>query len=296
MDEEKKGLRKPAWLLKKVRYSEEKHEVKSILDRLGLHTVCESARCPNLSECFHKRRATFLILGNRCTRSCTFCSVEKAPRGVNLPVDEQEPERIVEAAKSLGLKYVVITSVTRDDLEDGGATQFARTVELLKGWDRSVRVEVLTPDFRGDTGSIDVVAKSRPDVFNHNVETVPRLYPYIRPQADYKRSIAFIDYLHRSYPGIFLKSGLMVGLGEQKFEVIEVLRDLRDAGCDAVTIGHYIQPCHRNVPIREFVPPEVFAWYGEEAKALGFRYVASGPFVRSSYMADEGYRTLSEGQ
>jgi lipoic acid synthetase len=295
MDEEKKGLRKPAWLLKKVRYSDEKHEVKNLLKSLGLHTVCESARCPNLSECFHKRRATFLILGNRCTRSCAFCSVEKVPKGIKLPVDKDEPRRVVEAAKILGLKYVVITSVTRDDLEDGGATQFARTVELLRAWDSGLRVEVLTPDFRGDRSSIDIVANTRPDVFNHNVETVPRLYPCIRPQADYKRSIDFIDYLHRSYPGIFLKSGLMVGLGEQKFEVIEVLRDLRNAGCDAVTIGHYIQPCHGNVPIKEFVPPEIFEWYGDRARALGFRYVASGPFVRSSYMADEGYKSLTEG-
>lgn len=296
MGEKKPALRKPPWLLKKVRYSDEKHEVKIILDRLGLHTVCENARCPNLSECFHKRRATFLILGNRCTRNCTFCSVEKATRGVHLPVDENEPERIVEAAKSLSLKYVVITSVTRDDLEDGGATQFARTVKLLREWDSNVKVEVLTPDFRGNTDCIDIVALSRPDVFNHNVETVPGLYPYIRPQADYKRSIAFIYYLHRTYPEIFLKSGLMVGLGEKKIEVIEVLKNLRDAGCDAVTIGHYIQPCHNNIPIREFVPPEVFNWYKKEANALGFRYVASGPFVRSSYMADEGYKTLSEGR
>ena len=288
------SLRKPQWLSKKIVYSEERREVNSILAHLGLHTVCKNARCPNLSECYSHRRATFLILGNRCTRSCTFCSVEKAGIGVHLSLDEEEATKIAEAVKALGLRYVVITSVTRDDLPDGGAGQFVRTLEKIRELDRGIKVEVLTPDFMGNESAIRAVAKARPDVYNHNVETVPRLYDRVRPGADYQRSLGLISFVRRYDPAIFLKSGLMVGLGESEDEVFDVLKDLRSAGCDAVTIGQYLRPGHWNIPVSEYVPPEQFDRYRAIAQELGYRYIAAGPYVRSSYMAHEGYRDLSE--
>jgi lipoic acid synthetase len=284
--------RKPPWLDKKIQYSDERHEVKSVLNRLGLNTVCKSARCPNLSECFQHRRATFLILGSTCTRGCTFCSIEKTGGSRPQPPDPREPERILDAVRELGLRYVVITSVTRDDLPDGGAAQFARCIQLIRSEGPEIKVEVLTPDFLGRTESVDTVARKRPDVFNHNVETVPRLYGTVRPQADYERSIRFLEYIRDKYPGIYLKSGLMVGLGERKEEVLEVLRDLHEAGCSAVTIGQYLQPEQSNLPVQEYVTPETFQVYEREARLMGFNYVASGPYVRSSYMAHEGYDAL----
>jgi len=287
-------MRKPPWLNKKIQYSEERHAVKSILNRLDLNTVCKSARCPNLSECYHHKRATFLILGKTCTRGCMFCSVEKSAGTQPLPPDPREPERILDAVKELGLRYVVITSVTRDDLADGGASQFARCIVLIKSYDGGIRVEVLTPDFKGDTSAIDTVARVEPDVFNHNVETVPRLYGTVRPQADYDRSIAFLSYIRDTYPHIYLKSGLMVGLGEKTEEVLQVLRELQDAGCKAVTIGQYLQPEQVNLPVKKYVTPETFSFYEKEARKMGFSYVASGPYVRSSYMAHEGYDELAK--
>jgi lipoic acid synthetase len=305
--------RKPAWLKKKIHYTDENHGVKSLLHELGLHTVCRSARCPNLSECFHNRRATFLILGNVCTRRCTFCAVEKGGGGAVSPPDPDEPTRIGEAIWKLGLSYAVITSVTRDDLPDGGAGQFARTIGELRSLAlrameiRSsefrtpasrrdggrLKIEVLTPDFLGREESIRTVAEAGPDVYNHNVETVPRLYPGVRPGALYERSLALLGFLKRAYPRIFLKSGLMVGMGERVEEVAEVLGDLRRAGCDAVTIGQYLRPRHWNLPVVEYVAPETFQLYGEMAEGLGFLSVASGPYVRSSYMAHEGYERLA---
>jgi lipoic acid synthetase len=287
-------MRKPPWLNKKIEYTDERHAVKSILNRLDLNTVCKSARCPNLSECYRHKRATFLILGKTCTRGCAFCSVEKTGATHPLPPDPHEPERIVDAVKELGLHYVVITSVTRDDLEDGGASQFARCIELIKAHDQSIGVEVLTPDFMGDHGAIDAVACMKPDIFNHNVETVPRLYTTVRPEADYERSIGFLSYIKDVYPHIYLKSGLMVGLGETREEVLNVLKDLLDAGCRAVTIGQYLQPEQGNLGVKEYVTPETFAFYEDEARRLGFGYVASGPYVRSSYMAHQGYDELSK--
>jgi lipoic acid synthetase len=287
-------MRKPPWLNKKIQYSEERHAVKSILNRLDLNTVCKSARCPNLSECYHHKRATFLILGKTCTRGCAFCSVEKSVGTLPLPPDPREPERILDAVKRLGLRYVVITSVTRDDLPDGGASQFARSIELIKSYDGGIRVEVLTPDFKGDTSAIDTVARVEPDVFNHNVETVPRLYSTVRPQADYDRSIEFLSYIRDTYTHIYLKSGLMVGLGEKTEEVLQVLQELQDAGCKAITIGQYLQPEQVNLPVKEYVTPETFTFYEREARKMGFSYVASGPYVRSSYMAHEGYDELSK--
>ena len=284
--------RKPSWLRKKIEYSSERHELGSLLGDLGLNTVCRSARCPNLSECYKKGRATFLILGDRCTRGCTFCAIDKASGGEELGLSDDEPARLVEAVRKLGLLYVVITSVTRDDLDDGGAAQFARSIRMLRDYDPDIGIEVLTPDFMGNRESIDTVAREKPDVFNHNVETVPRLYPPVRPGADYERSLSFIGYIHDRYPGLLLKSGIMVGLGETEDEVEAVLRDLRSAGCDAVTIGHYIRPSKANIPVYEYIAPAVFSRYEAKARELGFSCVASGPFVRSSYMAHEGYETM----
>jgi lipoyl synthase len=302
------SLRKPSWLKKKIEYTEENHEVKAIIHALGLHTVCRSARCPNLSECFQNKRATFMILGNACTRGCAFCAVDKAGSGARLPLDAEEPSRILEAVRKLGLAYVVITSVTRDDLADGGAGQFARVIHELRGpgargretgasEDRGrhapLKIEVLTPDFLGREESIRVVAEAGPDVYNHNIETVPRLYPEVRPQAVYRRSLALLGFVKEMYPSIVLKSGLMVGMGENREEVVEVLGDLRRAGCDAVTIGQYLRPRRWNHPVREYVLPETFRFYKEEADRLGFLYAVSSPYVRSSYMAHEGYERLN---
>jgi lipoic acid synthetase len=289
-------LRKPPWLKKKISYTDERHRVKKTLHTLSLNTVCESARCPNLSECFHHQRATFLILGNICSRGCSFCSVRKVQPGEKIPVgvDKDEPSRIAKAVDALNLKYVVITSVTRDDLSDGGAGQFAETIRKIRDLDNDIKIEVLTPDFQGDRRAIDTVAKSGPDVYNHNIETVPRLYVSVRPQALYERSLFLLKHLKQFYPGILLKSGIMVGLGETKNEVIEVLKDLSEAGCDAVTIGQYLRPSHRNITVAEYVRPEIFEFYKEQAKKIGFSFVASGPYVRSSYMAHEGYENLAK--
>jgi lipoic acid synthetase len=247
-----------------------------------------------LSECYHHKRATFLILGRTCTRGCAFCSIEKLKGFSPSPPDPREPERILSAVKELGLRYVVITSVTRDDLSDGGASQFARCIELIRAYDRGIRVEVLTPDFQGKRTAIDTVARAQPAVFNHNVETVPRLYSTVRPQADYNRSIEFLSYVRKNYPHIYLKSGFMVGLGEKKRDVLQVLNDLFQVGCSAVTIGQYLQPGQSNLPVKEYVAPEMFDEYEREARRIGFGYVASGPYVRSSYMAHQGYDALSK--
>jgi lipoic acid synthetase len=287
-----KNLRKPPWLLKGIEHSDEKHEVNRILKSLDLNTVCRSARCPNLSECFHHKRATFLILGSRCTRACRFCSVEKGKPGEFMEPCKDEPDRILKAVKALGLEYVVITSVTRDDLRDGGAGEFALTIKKLRGLDFDVQIEVLTPDFQGNERAIDAVADAGPDVYNHNIETVPRLYEKIRPGADYRRSLALLSYVKRNYPRIFLKSGFMLGMGEKKEEVLQALSDLKEAGCSAVTIGQYLRPGHWNIPVHEYVNPQTFQFYEKEAKRIGFLYVASGPYVRSSYMAHEGYRNM----
>ena len=288
-------IRKPDWLRKKIEYTPQRHKVKEILRELNLNTVCEEARCPNLSECFQKKRATFLILGNKCTRACRFCSIDKAKKNEKLPLDPKEPERVGEAVRRLGLRYVVITSVTRDDLEDGGAEQFAETIRCIRKINEEINIEVLTPDFQGKTESIDVVINARPDVFNHNVETVPRLYPVVRPQADFERSLFVLKYVKENYSSIFVKSGFMVGLGEKREEVLEMMEYIVKTGCDALTIGQYLQPTSKNIPVVEYVIPDVFDFYKKEALKMGFKYVASGPFVRSSYMAHEGFKALKQG-
>ena len=249
----------------------------------GLHTVCESARCPNLGECFGRGTATFLILGNTCTRDCRFCAVE---HGRPEAVDAEEPRRVAEAAAMLGLRHVVVTSVTRDDLPDGGAGHFAATIGAIRELLPSARVEVLVPDFGGDWKALGVVMAARPAVLNHNVETVARLYPEVRPQAGYARSLELLR-AGEMAGEVITKSGFMVGLGESEQEVLELLRDLRGAGTQAVTIGQYLQPTRRHLAVAEYVRPEVFARYGAAAREMGFTYVMSGPLVRSSYHAGE---------
>lgn len=274
----------PSWIKRRFPPQEEWERVQKLLRTLALHTVCESARCPNLGECFRRGTATFLILGNVCTRSCRFCAVGK---GIPLPPDPEEPERVAEAAKRLYLKHVVVTSVTRDDLPDGGAGHFAATILAIRQALPQATVEVLVPDFQGSEEALDTVLAARPEVLNHNLETVPRLYPLVRPQADYARSLRLLEKAKNKAPGILTKSGLMVGLGETRKEVEEVLRDLRKARCDIVTIGQYLRPSVHHLPVASYVPPEEFEYYREYALRLGFSGVASGPFVRSSYKAEE---------
>ena len=334
----------PPWIRKRIPASGEAAAVQRLLNELGLATVCSSAHCPNLPECFARGTATFLILGSTCTRGCRFCAIGKADPG---PLRADEPEAVAEACVRLRLRHVVITSVTRDDLADGGAGHFARTVRAVRARLPGAIIEVLTPDFQGDRAAIDAVLGARPDIFNHNVETVPRLYPEVRPQADYRRSLEVLAYAAsrgvsrrgevtacsrtpletapletaaletapletapaeaaaletaaletaalETAPAeaaagrvLYTKSGLMVGLGERPDEVREVLRDLRGAGCAIVTIGQYLAPSAAHAPVARFVPPEEFAAWEAEARALGFAAVASGPFVRSSYQAEQ---------
>ncbi len=257
-------------------------KVKSILGETNLHTVCEEARCPNLGECFSKGTATILILGRVCTRDCGFCGVEHGAPG---PLDEMEPQKVARAVKQMGLRYVVITSVTRDDLSDGGASHFAETIRSIRVLDQTIRVEVLIPDFRGDVSSLTKVLDESPDVLNHNIETVPRLYPLVRPQAVYGRSLDLLKRAKDYSPGILTKSGFMLGLGETGREVLDLLQNLKEAGCDFLTIGQYLQPCSDRLPVERYVPPEEFDEYKRIGEEMGFRTVASGPFVRSSFHA-----------
>lgn len=250
----------------------------------GLATVCEEARCPNIGACFSKPTATFMILGSRCTRNCGFCSVES---GRPAPPEEDEPLRVALTARDMRLRYVVITSVTRDDLPDGGAFHFSRTVRAVRKLLPGAGIEVLTPDFRGDTAALSTVLDSGPDTFTHNVETVPRLYPLVRSQADYGRSLRVLRLAAETAPGIRRKSGLMAGLGETYEEILSVMGDLRSAGCDYLTIGQYLRPSKRNLPVVEYVTPAAFEAYREAALAMGFRGVASAPLVRSSMNAEE---------
>lgn len=254
------------------------------MEQTDLHTVCEEARCPNLGECFSKGTATFLILGRICTRNCGFCSVE---HGVPVPLDETEPGNVAQAIKKMDLRYVVITSVTRDDLPDGGASLFTKTIQAIQALDLKIKIEVLIPDFQGDSISLEMVLKKGPDVLNHNIETIARLYPEVRPQADYKRSLHLLKKSKDLYPRIFTKSGFMLGLGETHQEVLELLRDLREVGCNFLTIGQYLQPRLDRLPVIRFVPPEEFEEYKRIGEEMGFRAVASGPFVRSSFHASQ---------
>lgn len=279
------GARLPEWLRKPSRNVEADHQLKKMLRTRGLHTVCEEARCPNRNDCFARGAATFMILGDVCSRRCGFCSV-KTGRGLPLESLNHEPEQVAEAAAQLELSYVVITSVNRDELPDGGAAHFANTIHAVRRRLPGAKIEVLTPDFKGNRRALCTVLDAAPDTFNHNVETVPRLYQRVRPQADYRQSL---DVLHaaRAYAGAVLaKSGFMVGLGERRDEVERLLEDLRAHAVDVVTIGQYLQPTRAHLPVAEYVHPDVFEYYKSYGERLGFRAVFSGPLVRSSFMAE----------
>ncbi len=278
-------VRKPDWLKVRLPGGENYSELRGLMRDLGLHTVCESAHCPNVAECWGRRTATFMILGDQCTRRCAFCAVPKGrPAGV---VDWEEPERVARAASAMGLKYIVVTSVDRDDLEDGGSTLFARTIEALRQAISQVKVEVLIPDFRGSDEALEIVLRARPDVLNHNTETVPRLYQVARRGSRYDRSLRLLDRSRQLAPAIPTKSGLMVGLGETYDEVCAVLADLSSAGVDIVTIGQYLRPSGQQLPVARFYTPEEFQSLKREGERLGIRHVESGPLVRSSYHAHE---------
>lgn len=284
-----RGTPKPPWLKIRLRAGPTYHGVLRHLQQGRLHTVCQEAHCPNMGECFSKGTATFLILGDRCTRNCGFCAVGQGPEG---SPDPGEPQRVAEAALAMGLTYVVITSVTRDDLADGGAGHFAETIREVRKRLPGARVEVLIPDFRGSTEALETVLDARPDVLNHNLETVPRLYPRARPGAEYRRSLDLLSTARSLAPWVITKSGLMLGLGEAGHEVRAVLSDLISAGCVVLTMGQYLQPSRDHLPVERFLPPGEFeAWRGI-ALNVGFREVASGPLVRSSYHAGELYRSL----
>ncbi len=280
--------RLPEWARKGPTHFESLHRLKTDLRRLNLHTVCESARCPNIHECFHRGAATFMILGNLCTRGCGFCSVPKgSPSKQDMRLDPDEPANVAQMAGAMKLRYVVITSVNRDDLADGGSRHFAETVRQVRRALPEARVEVLTPDFCGDFDSVMRVLEAGPHVFNHNMETVRRLYRRVRPQADYEQSLRVLAFARRYRPDALTKSGFMAGLGESAEEVRGLLRDLRAAEVDVATIGQYLQPTRRNLPVAEYVRPEQFDAYRDYGLSIGFRTVLSGPLVRSSYMADD---------
>lgn len=275
--------KKPEWL--KVSYNTEAvNEVSSLMADLKLNTVCKEANCPNLGECFKKHTATFMILGSICTRHCRFCNVSK---GCVEPVDPKEPQHLAEAVKKLGLKHVVITSVTRDDLEDGGAGHFAKTIKAVRELTPNTTIEVLIPDFKGVESDLDIVIDANPDVINHNVETVKSLYSQVRPEADYDRSMHVLKYVKDNAPHIYTKTGIMVGLGETDEQVYEVMEDSLKAGCDIFTIGQYLSPSKLHIEMKEYVKPEKFAEYKRVGEEKGFKYIASSPLVRSSYNAEE---------
>ena len=280
--------RKPEWLKKKMDPAAVM-EMEGMLRSLNLHTVCEGANCPNRGECFKNRKATFMILGDVCTRNCRFCAVCK---GRPTPVDPMEPENIATAAQQLGLRHTVITSVTRDDLPDGGAAHFAECIRALKERMPDSTVEVLIPDFCGSLAALQTVMDARPEIINHNIETVPRLYPTVRPMAKYERSLELLERVKRLGGGIYSKTGIMVGLGETEDEVLAVMDDLIAVGCDILTIGQYLQPSREHIAIAEFIHPDQFEKYRRIGLEKGFKYVASGPFVRSSYNAIEGMKEL----
>jgi lipoic acid synthetase len=282
-----KRPRLPEWARRSKTHFESLNHLKRGLRELKLHTVCEEARCPNIHECFHRGAATFMILGERCTRGCGFCSVQKLnPRKHDVQLDIDEPRNVARMAREMKLRYVVITSVNRDDLEDGGSHHFAETVREVRQALPDARVEVLTPDFCGDHEAVARVLDAGPHVFNHNMETAPRLYSRVRPQADYRQSLEVLAFARQHAAQVLTKSGFMVGLGETPDEVRTLLRDLHAAGTDVATIGQYLQPTRRNLPVTEFVDPRQFEEYREYGLALGFKAVFSGPLVRSSYMAD----------
>jgi lipoic acid synthetase len=276
--------RKPDWLTVKWREGENYRDLKSLMRGLGLHTVCEEAHCPNISECWEHRTATFLILGDTCTRSCGFCAIKT---GRPAALDREEPERVARAIEGLQLQHAVITSVNRDELPDGGAEIFAETIRLTREYVPGCGIEVLIPDFKGVWWALQLVMDARPDILNHNIESVPRLYYIVRPQAKYERSLELLQRAKEMVPDGLTKSGLMVGLGEEWDEVVQVLRDLREHDVDIVTIGQYLRPSFRHLPVMRYYTPDEFKQLKAFGMDLGFRHVESGPLVRSSYHAHE---------
>jgi lipoic acid synthetase len=282
-------MSKPDWLKIRVQSGGALSEVEGMLKRLSLHTVCEEAGCPNRMECFGRRTATFMILGDRCTRNCTFCNVGKgAPR----PVDAEEPMHVGEGVKELGLKHVVVTSVTRDDLPDGGAGHFAAAIREIRSAAPGATIEALIPDFGGSLAALVKVLEVGPDVLNHNIETVPRLYPEVRPLAVYERSLELLRRAKEIRSEMFTKSGMMLGLGETREEVEQSMRDLRDVNCDFLTIGQYLAPSKEHHPVVEYIHPDVFEEYRILGEEMGFKFVASAPLVRSSYLAERALSAI----
>lgn len=282
---------KPAWLKRRINNSGEVQATAALLQRLGLHSVCQGASCPNIGECFGNRTVTFMIMGDVCTRNCRFCAVTKGPAG---PLDPEEPERLGQAAAELGLAHVVITSVTRDDLEDGGAAHFAAVVEAVHRAAPSTTVELLIPDLKGDWGALKTILDSGPDILNHNLETIEPLYGEVRPQADYRRSLELLRQSKVLAPAVYTKSGIMVGLGEEEGQVLSLMDDLRMVDCDILTMGQYLRPTGEQRELSAYITPEQFQRYEQEGYRKGFRYVASGPFVRSSYHAREGMKEMEK--
>ena len=274
----------PEHLRRKTIHSGKTTMVEKLLSRLNLSTVCQSARCPNRNECYGHGTATFLLMGDVCTRRCRFCAVKK---GMTAPVDESEPERVAEAAFLLNLKHVVLTSVTRDDLADGGARHFKETIIAIRKRLPDSTIETLIPDLMGNADALQIILSAHPDVLNHNVETVPRLYHEIRPDADYQRSLSILRMSKAMAPEIATKSGLMLGMGETKEEILSVLYDLRLQGCNALTLGQYLAPTTKHYPVKEYISPKTFDDWKGQAEAMGFQYVASAPYVRSSYHAEQ---------
>lgn len=279
--------KRPDWLKVKLPSGENYAEVLNLMRKKHLNTVCEEARCPNMAECWGHRTATFMILGDTCTRSCGFCNVKL---GLPTELDLDEPRRVVDSIKELDLKHAVITSVNRDELKDGGATIFKECVRLLREEAPECTVEILIPDFKGDEYAFEIIMKYPPDILNHNLETVPRLYHAVRPQAKYERSLNLIHWFKNK--GLKTKSGIMVGIGEKKEEVISLMKDLVNHGCDILTIGQYLQPTKNHLPVDRFVTPEEFSFYKEEGLKMGFKIVESSPLVRSSYHADQHARMI----
>jgi lipoic acid synthetase len=281
--------RKPAWIRVKAPVSREYHETRELMRRLNLATVCEEAACPNIGECWKKKHATVMILGSVCTRACAFCNVAT---GMPDRLDPHEPEHVAEAVAKLGMAHIVITSVDRDDLPDGGAGQFVRVIREIRKNCPATTIEILTPDFLRKDGAIEAVVAAKPDVYNHNLETVPRLYPTIRPGARYFHSLRLLDTVKRLDPSIFTKSGLMVGLGEERNEILQVMDDLRSADVDFLTIGQYLQPTPKHAAVERFATPEEFEGYRTMAGAKGFLLVSASPLTRSSYHADADFERL----
>lgn len=283
--------KKPDWLKKKISNIENIDETVNLLRSLSLHTVCEGAECPNIGECFGRKTATFMIMGDVCTRRCKFCAV---PKGSPQKIDSLEPQNIGKASKELDLKHIVVTSVTRDDLPDGGAAHFAETVYEIRRQNPKSTIELLIPDMQGNWEDLQVIVESQPDIINHNLETVPSLYKRVRPQANYLRSLQLLEKVKELDPTIYTKSGIMVGLGEKDEEIYVVMDDLLKHHCEILTIGQYLQPSNQHIELKEYIHPDQFETYKRIAEEKGFKFVASGPFVRSSYNAYLGMNKMME--